>query len=188
VQGSQAHQHAAPGSYDASPHRTHPVFHDHLALLSAEHVPQEFSPPITNLVCLPRAMFSTCMQGRAATRDHCYSRHSQQTSLKLSVPHSLLRTTCVCSGALLMFCSMCHVLSLGPFIPMHAPFPKCMHFAAPWLIAGSFAPRLLIGPCPCSLAPGLLGSMAPFAFCSLAPRNYRGLCKGYPVIGGYKGL
>jgi len=111
VQGSQAHQHAAPGSYEAPPHHTHPVFHDHFALLSAEHVPQEFSPPITNLlVRLPRAMFSTCMQGRAATRDHCYSRHSQQTSLKLSVPRSLLRTTCVCSGAPLMFCSMCHAL------------------------------------------------------------------------------
>ena len=93
------------------PHHTHPVFHDHFALLSAEHVPQEFSPPITNLlVRLPRAMFGTCMQGRAAARDHCYSRHSQQTSLKLSVPRSLLRTTCVCSGAPLMFCSMCHAL------------------------------------------------------------------------------
>ena len=111
AQSSQPNPPPTPTKYVAPPAHPHPVFHDHFALLSAEHVPDEFSAPITNLlVRLPRTLYATCMQGRIVTRDHCYTGLPDTASLKLSVPRSLLRTTCVCSGAPLVFCSMCHAL------------------------------------------------------------------------------
>ena len=111
AQSSQPNPPPTPTKYVAPPAHPHPVFHDHFALLSAEHVPDEFSAPITNLlVRLPRTLYATCMQGRVVTRDHCYTGLPDTASLKLSVPRSLLRTTCVCSGAPLVFCSMCHAL------------------------------------------------------------------------------
>ena len=111
VQSSQPHLPPSPSHYVTPPPHTHPVFHDHFALLSAEHVPEEFCAPITNLlVRLPRTLYATCLQGKTVTRDHCYTGLPDTTTLKLSVPRSLLRTTCVCSGAPLVFCSMCHAL------------------------------------------------------------------------------
>ena len=123
-----------------SDQHTHSVFHDHFALLSNEHIPTEFSLPITSLLIkLPREVYESCLRAKIVRQEHSYSKtsdestqlrlhqqqhyqqhHQQQqqqwelssAELKLSVPRSLIRTkeSCECDGRALVFCSRCHSL------------------------------------------------------------------------------
>lgn len=109
-----------------SQQHTHSVFHDHFSLLSNEHIPTEFSLPITSLpIKLPRDMYHTCLRAKVVRQEHSYCKEPSTRSnsgnesvtvsvarLKLSLPRSLLRTkeNCECDGRALVFCSRCHSL------------------------------------------------------------------------------
>jgi hypothetical protein len=64
-------------SYTPPSHQhNHSVFHDHFSLLSDEHVPTEFSLPITSLpIKLPRDMYRTCLRAKVVLEEHSYSKH-----------------------------------------------------------------------------------------------------------------
>ena len=52
---------------------SHSVFHDHFSLLSNEHVPSEFSLPITSLpIKLPQDMYHTCLRAKVVRQEHSY--------------------------------------------------------------------------------------------------------------------
>ena len=54
---------------------THSVFHDHFALLSNQHIPTEFSLPITSLpVRLSRDIYHTCLRAKVIRQEHSYSK------------------------------------------------------------------------------------------------------------------
>ena len=93
---------------------THATFHDHFALLSAEHVPEEFCGPITSLpVQLPREVLTRCLQRRVISREHNYASRASKHSLTLSLPRSLLNShncLCACDGEPLVYCPVCHSL------------------------------------------------------------------------------
>ena len=63
-------------SYTPPSHQhNHSVFHDHFSLLSSEHVPTEFSLPITSLpIKLPRDMYHTCLRAKIVLEEHSYSK------------------------------------------------------------------------------------------------------------------
>ena len=65
-------------SYTPPSHQhNHSVFHDHFSLLSNEHVPTEFSLPITSLpIKLPRDMYHTCLRAKVVRQEHSYSKPS----------------------------------------------------------------------------------------------------------------
>ena len=99
----------------------HPVFHDHFALLSREHIPTEFTNRAVSLpVSLPLELYSNCLQSKSIRSEHSYARTCKSThpeevssnSLTLSLPRTLLRTNdnCVCDKQPLVFCSQCRSL------------------------------------------------------------------------------
>eukprot|EP00731_Ephydatia_muelleri_P031559 Em0023g66a len=106
-------------------HHEHCVFHDHFSTLSAQHVPLEFSDPVTSLpVSIPRELHTRHMLTQVVTREHSYAERtqSQPLSFKLSVPRSLLTGACVCDGVALLFCAQCHSMyhascTLGSLCP-----------------------------------------------------------------------
>ena len=65
-------------SYTPPSHQhNHSVFHDHFSLLSNEHIPTEFSLPITSLpIKLPRDMYRTCLRAKIVQQEHSYSKPS----------------------------------------------------------------------------------------------------------------
>lgn len=99
--------------YPPAPPHKHAVYHDHFALLSARHVPDEFSEPVTSLLLsIPREHHTTCIQCRTTRLDHSYAGLTPP-SLSVSLPRSLLATECVCNGEPLTYCSLCQSLYHG---------------------------------------------------------------------------
>ena len=99
----------------------HPVFHDHFALLSREHIPTEFANRAVSLpVSLPLELYSNCMQSKSIISEHSYARTCKSTqpgelsnnTLTLSLPRTLLETrdNCMCDKQPLVFCSQCRSL------------------------------------------------------------------------------
>lgn len=111
-QASRAPPAPSPSLYTPPTPHPHTVYHDHFALLSAEHVPADFMDPVTSLpVCLPRELHTSCLQRKAAARDHNYSLGgAHRLSLPLSLPRALLVNSCVCEGEPLLYCPTCHSL------------------------------------------------------------------------------
>ena len=65
-------------SYTPPSHQhNHSVFHDHFSLLSNEHIPTEFSLPITSLpIQLPQDMYRTCLRAKVVRQEHSYCKQS----------------------------------------------------------------------------------------------------------------
>ena len=65
---------------------THSVFHDHFSLLSNEHIPTEFSLPITSLpIKLPRGMYHTCLRAKVVRQEHSYCKPSTSSNESVTV-------------------------------------------------------------------------------------------------------
>ena len=77
-------------SYTPPSHQhNHSVFHDHFSLLSNEHVPTEFSLPITSLpIKLPRDMYRTCLRAKVVLEEHSYSKQPSTGSSSSSYSNS----------------------------------------------------------------------------------------------------